>query len=246
MPATPAPTNRIHAHATETTTTRRANALLARYGHLHGADLLAPLIRDEFAGRIAVTSSFGSEAAALLALVAEVEPATPVLFVDTGRLFGQTHRYREQVTTALGLADVRVVSADAEQTRRVDADEDLWRHDADACCEVRKVRPLAAALAGFDAWITGRKRFHGEERSHLPLIEAAGARVRVNPLAGFEKADIEAVFARYGLPRHPLEAEGYRSIGCMPCTARVAPGACLRSGRWPGQAKTECGIHRLC
>ena len=223
----------------------RARELTRRHAHLHGAELLAPLIRHEFAGRIAVVSSFGAESAALLALVAEVDPATPVVFVDTGRLFAETHRYRARLSAALGLSDVRIGAPHAERLGALDATETLWQHDADACCELRKVAPLAAALTGFDAWITGRKRFHGEERSLLPSIEATGERFRINPMAGYEKHDIDTIFASRGLPRHPLEADGYLSIGCMPCTARAECGGGVRSGRWQGRAKTECGIHRL-
>ncbi|HEY0837669.1 MAG TPA: phosphoadenylyl-sulfate reductase [Azospirillum sp.] len=223
-------------------------ALTRRYGGLEGAELLAPLIAGEFRGRIAVVSSFGTESAVLLAMAAEADPAVPVLFVDTGKLFGETLRYRDRLVRLLGLRDVRTVgpttdAVAAEAVASVDGDGMLWQRDPDACCDVRKTAPLCRALAGFDAWVTGRKRFQAATRAALPLFEAQDGRVKVNPLAPWSRARIEEEFARRDLPRHPLESDGFASIGCYTCTDRVAPGADPRSGRWAGHAKVECGIH---
>ena len=109
--------------------------------------------------------------------------------------------------------------------------------------DVRKVVPLARALSGFDAWISGRKRFHGGDRTKLSYIEPDGAHIKINPLAGWTRDDIETYYDVRELPRHPLFEQGYPSIGCAPCTRAVAPGEDIRAGRWSGMEKTECGIH---
>jgi phosphoadenosine phosphosulfate reductase len=221
-----------------------ARALSERYRGRDAATVLTAMIEEHFPGRIALQSSFGAEAAVLLKLVAAIDPATPVVFLDTGKLFGETLRYRDALTALLGLRDVRSVEPDARRIDAVDPDGVLWYGNPDMCCYLRKVEPLAQAIAGFDAVITGRKAFHGHERAALPLVEATDdGRFRINPLIGWRKADVEAFFARHGLPRHPLEAEGFLSIGCMPCTDRVRPGEDVRAGRWRDREKTECGIH---
>ncbi len=227
-------------------TTERARNLLDRYGHLQGISLIEPMVHEEFAGKITMTSSFGTEAAALLALVAEVDPNLPVIFLDTRKLFGETHRYREQLVDQLGLTNIRIMRPDEEKLKAEDPEGMLFAKDGNRCCFIRKVEPLQRALQGYDAWLTGRKRFHGGERGALPVIETAGTRIKINPLAGYDRQDIEDIFENRALPRHPLEAEGYMSIGCMPCTDRVDPTVSdVRAGRWAGQDKTECGIHYI-
>jgi phosphoadenosine phosphosulfate reductase len=221
----------------------RVEALLKRYGEASGGELLAPLISQEFAGDIALVSSFGAESAVLLHMVATIDPATPVLFVDTGRLFPETLRYRDELANELGLRNVATFGPSAADAARLDADETLFEHDADACCAFRKVEPLERALAGYRAWISGRKRFHGAERASLAKVEFADWRIKINPLAEWTAHDIAAYMERHDLPAHPLVAEGYASIGCAPCTSPVAPGEDPRAGRWRGQDKTECGIH---
>jgi len=220
-----------------------AAALEARYAALGTRALLTTLIRDVFPGRIALVSSFGIASALLLDVVARIDPATPVLFLDTGKLFDETLRYRDALTARLGLTDVRSLRPDPASLARHDPDGTLWADRADLCCAVRKVGPLAAGLAGFDAWINGRRRDQGGERGAIPVFEAAGGRIKVNPLAHWRQGDVAAGRAAHGLPRHPLEADGYRSVGCAPCTDRTLPGEGERAGRWRGSAKTECGIH---
>lgn len=224
--------------------TARIDDLAARYGHLAGEALLRPLIEHEFAGGIALVSSFGAEAAVLLHMVAAVDPGTPVLFLDTQKHFGETLRYRDTLVAQLGLTDVRTLTPDPDAVARHDPDGMLWRRAPDACCALRKVVPLKAALRPFAAWISGRKRYHGGERAALPVIEAEGGRVKINPLAPLSACDLEAEFAARGLPRHPLVADGFLSIGCMPCTSRPVRAADPRSGRWAESEKTECGIHQ--
>lgn len=221
----------------------RAAALAHEYAGLDGARLLEPMISREFPGRIAVVSSFGSEAAVLLALVADINPAVPVIFLDTGKHFEETLEYRDQLAGELGLIDVRSVTPDWGRLFDRDPDGSLWRRDPDACCHIRKVLPLRRALEGFDAWVSGRKRYHGGGRWDLPALEAVDGRVKINPLASWSLDRVEAAFAARDLPQHPLLDEGCLSVGCEPCTKPVSPGAELRSGRWAGVTKSECGIH---
>ncbi len=220
-----------------------ARLLDRQYGDLPAADLVAVMLRQVFRRRIALVSSFGTESAVLLDLVARVDPATPVLFLDTGKLFAKTLHYRDVLAARLGLTDIRVLRPSARSLKAEDRGGALWCVDADRCCHLRKVMPLARGLNGFDAWITGRKRFQAGERARLPAIEAGGERIKINPLASWTPADIAAYFATRNLPRHELEADGYRSIGCVPCTDRVNACEGPRAGRWRHTHKTECGIH---
>jgi phosphoadenosine phosphosulfate reductase len=223
----------------------RAEQLTGRYRHADTATLLAAIVRDEFPGQVALVSSFGAEAAVLLHLLARIEPSIPVIFLDTEKLFGETRRYRDRLIDDLRLSDVRTIKPDPERIEALDPDGVLWYGNPDMCCRLRKVEPLQRALQGFDAWITGRKGFQGGARTQLQRIEvnAEDGRIKINPLADWQKSDLDAYFERHALPRHPLEAEGFLSVGCMPCTDRVAPGEHARAGRWRGKNKTECGIH---
>jgi phosphoadenosine phosphosulfate reductase len=214
-----------------------------KFAPLPVGTLLARLIFDEFSGRIALVSSFGIESAVLLHMIAEIEPSTPVLFIDTGQLFEETLAYRDQLVARLGLRDIRRVGPSSVAVAARDPDGFLWQTDPDACCRLRKVEPLDSALQGFDAWINGRKRAHGGQRSALPVIEASGGRIKVNPLAAWDRSMVEAYMATHRLPAHPMQAMGYESIGCMPCSDRTQPGEGPRDGRWRGTGKTECGIH---
>jgi phosphoadenosine phosphosulfate reductase len=198
---------------------------------------------ETFGQGIALVSSFGAESAVLLHMVAEVDPTVPVLFLDTGMLFAQTLDYRRQLAARLGLTDVRDLRPRFEDLAVSDPESNLWQTNTDACCHIRKVAPLDAALAGFDAWMTGRKRFHGGDRLRLSVVEASQGKVKINPLANWTKADLDAYVALHDLPAHPLVAQGFASIGCWPCTQPVESGEEARAGRWAGSQKTECGIH---
>ncbi len=222
---------------------RQARLLAERYGALAGEALLAPLIERELAGRVALLSSFGAESALLLDMVAGIDRATPVLFIDTGKLFGETLRYRDALVERLGLTDIRSLAPDPAELARRDPDGILWHRDPDACCRLRKVEPLARALHGFAGLISGRKRHHGGARAALPAIELVDGVIRINPLWNYTPERVAQAFAERNLPPHPLEADGFRSIGCMPCTDRVAADEAPRAGRWRGRDKTECGIH---
>ncbi len=217
-------------------------ALGKRLGGLPTEALLARLAA-EYRGRVALVSSFGAEAAVLLHLVAEADPAMPVLFLDTGHLFPETLAHRDRLVRRLGLRDVRSLRPDPAELAAEDPENWLWASDPNACCALRKVRVLRRALSGFDLWISGRKRYQASTRAALPLFERDDGRVKVNPLAAWGAAEINAYREAHDLPAHPLVAQGYPSIGCLPCTSRVRPGEDPRAGRWRGRGKVECGIH---
>jgi phosphoadenosine phosphosulfate reductase len=210
-------------------------------------EMLTTVLRESLAGDVAVVSSFGAESAVLLHLVASIDPAVPVLFLETGKHFPETLAYRDQLAERLGLTDLRNLYPDAELLAKRDESGLRWSYDPDGCCDIRKVQPLARALAGFDASITGRKAFQSATRTNLPRFEIdrtdAQGRLKVNPLVTWSPEDITAYVAEHDLPAHPLVALDYPSIGCSPCTSSVASGEDARSGRWRGFDKTECGIH---
>jgi phosphoadenosine phosphosulfate reductase len=195
--------------------------------------------------QLALVSSFGTESAALLKVMADVDPAIPVIFLDTGWLFEETLAYRDTLIAALGLRDVRSIKPLEEALSRQDPDRELWFSDPDACCRIRKVEPLARALKPFSAWINGRKRFQGGARAEIPVVEDDGAKLKFNPFANVSREEIEAIYKLAKLPSHPLIASGYLSVGCMPCSSRTAPDEDARAGRWRGRSKTECGIHTM-
>jgi len=217
--------------------------LQAEAGRRNALEQIEFVLREEFVGETAVVSSFGSESAVLLHLVAEVDPTTPVLFINTGKLFAETLRYRDRLQDLLGLGDIRTLAPHPADRAAKDPDGTLWARDTDACCNFRKVIPIRRALEGFAAQITGRKRFQTQARAEMRAVEYFDGRFRFNPLSDWSQADLEAYIARHNLPRHPLVEDGYPSIGCMPCTRRVHVGEAYRDGRWAGLDKDECGIH---
>lgn len=223
--------------------TQRLDDWRRRYDNADAETLIAGFLTTELAGRLAVVSSFGAESAALLALVAQVDRSTPILFIDTGRHFKDTLAYRDTLLDRLGLTDVRTLRPDPKTERRLDPGKTLYAYDADACCRFRKVEPLDHALVDFDGWISGRKRAHGGQRSALQKIEVEDGKLKLNPLAAWSPRDVRAWIQAHGLPDHPLYARGYVSIGCQPCTTPVRAGEDPRAGRWRTQTKDECGIH---
>lgn len=222
----------------------RVAALNARYRHHSATAVLEHALRDDDLGRVALVSSFGAESVVLLHLVSVIAPETPVLFIDTRMLFQETLDYQREVAEKLHLCDIRTIRASQPRVAFEDPDGTLHQFNTDACCHVRKVEPLERALGEFDGWITGRKRYQGATRETVNFFEAEGdMRIKVNPLAHWDRADLEDYIVNNRLPRHPLVARGYPSIGCAPCTSPVKPGEDPRSGRWRGSQKTECGIH---
>ena len=220
-----------------------ANELDRALADASPAEIIASALRIVGRERLAVVSSFGTESAALLRIVADIDPAIPVLFLDTGHLFEETLAYRDTLIAALGLNDVRSIEPLEEALLHDDPDRELWLSDPDACCRIRKVEPLARALKPFSAWINGRKRFQGGLRAAIPVVENDGARLKFNPFANVSREELAAIYAHAKLPAHPLVESGFLSVGCMPCTSRTARGEDARAGRWRGRSKTECGIH---
>jgi phosphoadenosine phosphosulfate reductase len=208
-------------------------------------DVIAAALETVGRERLALVSSFGTQSAALLKVMADVDPAIPVIFLDTGWLFEETLAYRDTLVAKLGLRDVRSIKPSEETLSREDPERDLWFSNPDACCRIRKVEPLQRALQSFDGWINGRKRFQGGLRTGIAVVEQDGARLKFNPFANVSREQIEAIFKSADLPPHPLSASGYLSVGCMPCTSRTSPDEDERAGRWRGRPKTECGIHTM-
>lgn len=227
----------------ETEALAEAASLDALYGHLTPEQIIERSAGDQFAGEIAAVSSFGADSAVLLHMIAEIDRNLPIIFLDTGKHFEETLHYRDALVADFGLTDVRVITPQEAALERVDPDGKLHQSDTDACCEIRKVEPLACGIAPFRAWFTGRKRFQASTRAALPAFESVGARIRINPLARWTTADQADYMRAHALRENPLVAYGYLSIGCFPCTQAVKPGEDARSGRWAGHAKTECGIH---
>jgi len=208
-------------------------------------EVIASALKTVGRDKLAVVSSFGTESAALLKVMAEVDAAIPVVFLDTGWLFAETLAYRDMLIEKLGLSDVRSIKPAEETLKREDPEGELWFSNPDACCRIRKVEPLSRALKPFSAWINGRKRFQGGLRADIPVVEQDGARLKFNPFANLSREDIQAIYAAAKLPPHPLLAKGFLSVGCMPCTSRAAPDEDARAGRWRGRPKSECGIHTV-
>jgi phosphoadenosine phosphosulfate reductase len=223
--------------------TEKAEALDEMLRHAAPSEVIEGALRVVGRERLALVSSFGTESAALLKVMADVDPAIPVIFLDTGWQFEETLAYLDTLIARLGLRDVRTITPQNDTLRREDANRELWFSDPDACCRIRKVEPLKLALAPFDGWINGRKRFQGGLRADIPVVEADGVRLKFNPFAKITRTDIEAIQAQAGLPPHPLVTSGFMSVGCMPCSGRTEPGEDVRDGRWRGRSKTECGIH---
>lgn len=219
----------------------RAAEFNRRYRDRPAPEVLRGALDD--VDRVALVSSFGAESVVLLHMLAAADRTRPVLFIDTEMLFTETLVYQQEVTERLGLRNLRIIRSDAIAAG--DPDGTLHKRDPDACCALRKTRPLDRALEGFDAWITGRKRFQSGTRAVLDLFEADGAtgRIKINPLAHWTSGDVQTYMSAHGLPRHPLVARGYPSIGCAPCSSPVAKGEDPRAGRWRNRDKDECGIH---
>lgn len=219
-----------------------ADSLNLRFAGAEARDVIEFAVHEGFTGHIGAVSSFGAESAVLLHLISTVDAKTPVLFLDTGKHFGETLDYRGQLVDFLKLEDVRSILPLEEKLATDDPDGELHKVSTDRCCAIRKVEPMARAVIPFDAWFTGRKRFQASTRSGLPLFEAVGSHIRINPLAGWSEDDVADYQERNALPEHPLIPYGYYSVGCAPCT-EPSPPEDQRGGRWKGQAKVECGIH---
>ena len=214
--------------------------LNARYEAMTAQEILRHAIHEQFVDRITIVSSFGAESVILLHMISQIEPSLPVIMLNTGKLFGETLRYRDRLQDKLKLTDVRTNFPHPDDLLADDPKGSLWQRDTDACCDLRKVRPQARAVAPFDALITGRKRFQTGTRATMDIIERdTDGRFKLNPLANWQLDELKAYIEQHDLPRHPLVKDGYLSIGCMPCTNKVAEGEDYRSGRWADSDKDE-------
>lgn len=224
-----------------------AAVLDARFDGVGTLAMLREVISQGLVGRVAAVSSFGAESAVLLHLLAQVDSNVPVLFLDTRKHFAETLAYRDLLIDRLGLTGVLTLAPDANELAQRDESGLRWSYDPDGCCDIRKVRPLAAALVDFDATLTGRKGFQASTRQGLPRFEIdttdSAGRLKINPLADWSPQQLTDYMTAADLPAHPLVNDGYPSIGCSPCTSKVSAGEDARAGRWRGWDKTECGIH---
>jgi phosphoadenosine phosphosulfate reductase len=196
-----------------------------------------------FGDRFAITSSMAD--AVLADLASRVAPGIDVVFLDTGYHFAETIGTRDAVAATLPVNLVNVTPEQTVAEQDATYGKDLFNRDPDLCCALRKVRPLEEALAGYDAWATGLRRDETHNRVIAPVIgwDESKRKVKVSPLARWTSRDVEDYIAEHNVLVNPLQYDGYPSIGCWPCTRRVAPGEDPRSGRWAGTGKTECGIH---
>jgi len=217
--------------------------LSTRYEKLDPHDIIADALEQPLFVAPAIVSSFGADSVVLLHLASQIRPDLPVIFIDTGKLFGETFRYRDRLQHLLGLEDVRTIGPRKAHLEETDPIGALNRTDPDTCCAVRKTQALQRALTPFDSWINGRKRHQSTLRAQMQIVENADGRVKLNPLANWSRDKIKEYFVTHRLPEHPLVKEGYLSIGCLPCSERVKPGDDPRSGRWSNFEKVECGIH---
>ena len=215
-----------------------------RYDKMHPNEIIEHALNQKWFLRPAVVSSFGSEAVVLLHMISKVRPDIPVIFIDTGKLFGETLRYRDRLQHVLGLEDVRTVGPRLSEIKELDPMGLLNRESPDACCDLRKTKVLERAMIHHDSWINGRKRYQNASRSTLNTLERdENDRLKLTPLASWTAQQLRDYIIAENLPLHPLVKQGYLSIGCFPCTSKVSPGDDPRAGRWQGLDKTECGIH---
>jgi phosphoadenosine phosphosulfate reductase len=217
--------------------------LNAGYEKMTPTDILADALGHSWFARPVIVTSFGAEAVVLLHMASRVKPDIPVIFIDTGKLFGETLRYRDRLQHVLGLEDVRSVGPRQSEIEKQDPMGLLNQESPDLCCDIRKTKVLARALTPFSSWINGRKRHQSETRNNLHIIEAEDGRIKLTPLANWTAQALKDYIIEQSLPMHPLVKQGYTSIGCFPCTSKITHEGDARSGRWPGRSKTECGIH---
>lgn len=219
-------------------------ALNALYEGMSAPEVLRHAIETQFAGRITSVSSFGAESAILLHMISGIDPSVPIIMLNTGKLFGETLRFRDRLQDKLRLMDIRTAFPHPDDLLENDPKGGLWQNDTDGCCHIRKVLPQSRAVESFHALITGRKRFQTNTRAQMDIVERdTDGRYKVNPLANWDLDQLKSYIETHNLPRHPLVKDGYLSIGCMPCTSKVEAGGDYRSGRWANSEKDECGIH---
>ena len=211
-------------------------------------EIIAWAVR-EFSGRIAMSSSFGPESGVLLHMVSRIDPAVPVLFLETGYHFPETLEYKELLTRLLGLKNVIDLKADPTRKAEVVKQHEgvPYEKNPDLCCQINKVEPIDLALKDYDAWLSGIRRRQTDFRKSIRIVEeykkGDNELYKISPIANFTSRELWWYLKEHNIPKHPLYDKGYLSVGCWPCTHPVQEGDDERSGRWAGKAKTECGIH---
>ena len=223
-----------------------AERLSEKWQHLSAQEVLSEILKgNAFIKNPALVSSFGADSAVLLHMVSTLDTNAQIIFLDTGFHFSETLSYRDRLTKAFGLTNVRNASVDPIAVKRLDAQQRLHLTAPDSCCQLRKVSVLDRHLRMNDSWISGQRRAQASTRSSVSVVEVDDARgkLKFNPLAKWSQSDFAAYKARYKLPEHPLTTKRYLSIGCAPCTSAVKTGEDARAGRWRGQPKLECGLH---
>lgn len=199
---------------------------------------------ERFRPDVMLTCSFQHDGVALAHMLSQIAPEVPVVFVNTGFHFPETLAYRDEIVRRFGLNLVELHPIMPREEFAARHGLDLYARNPDLCCHINKVEPLRRYLPGMRAWINGRRRDQASTRQKIPVVEVyQGDLYKVNPIASWTSKDTFYYLDRHGIPTHPLFERGYTSIGCAPCTRPVLPGEGERSGRWAGQAKTECGIH---
>jgi phosphoadenosine phosphosulfate reductase len=202
---------------------------------------------NRFGARLTFATSLGIEDCVITDLIARNSLAVDHFTLDTGLLFPETYALRQRIQDKYRLVIDPVLPTDTVDEQAVREGPELWTREPDRCCELRKLQPLRARLANYDAWITAIRRDQTPERANAPVVawDARFGLVKINPLVRWTADDIRSYVREHDVPYNPLHDQNYPSIGCVPCTSQVAPGEDPRSGRWRGKEKTECGLHLL-
>ncbi len=222
---------------------KRGQSRQDQYKGLSAEAALQKALLEDFAGNIVLSSSMGIDSSVLLHMISKIDPGLPILFLETRKHFKETLDYRDELIKTLGLTNVQSITPDEAEVSKEDAADILYKTDKDACCDLRKVRPLERIVSQYGARITGRKRYQTPNRRNMNILEKGDTQISINPLAFWSAKDVTAYMRKHNLPVHPLLSQGYLSVGCAPCTTKVGEGEDPRAGRWRGTEKDECGIH---
>ena len=200
---------------------------------------------DLFGSEVALATGFGVEGCVLVSMLAGIDRTARLFYLDTDLLFPETHALRGELEARYGVHFERRATRLSLSRQAVAYGEKLWERHPDECCRLRKVEPLRETLSGLRAWITGIRREQSPRRAAARVVErdAQFGVVKINPLAGWSARDVWEYIKQNDVPHNPLLDQGYRSIGCVPCTTPIQIGEDPRAGRWRGTNKIECGIH---
>ena len=206
-------------------------------------NILENSINNIFKNKIVYVCSFGTESAIILNMISEINRSLPIILLNTNYLFEETIEYKDYLINKFKFSNFKEIFPNSEDLKTYDRNGGLWKKNPDLCCNIRKVLPLQKELNKYNAWISGRKSYHEEERKNLKFYEYINQKVVINPLAKVNKNFVNSYFKMNNIERHPLFEAGFLSIGCTHCTAKTSLIDSPRSGRWADKIKTECGIH---